>query len=109
MFEGPPQAFYKNIVYTPSPAIHADGYMIALKNVDKSSTGELGTLIGVENFWDSVTNQRLFKSFHTKGRVHGVGDSPGQNLSAVSVYNGYKVHEPPIHGDIGNIGGPNFV
>ena len=92
-----------------SSAVHADPNAMLFKNTCEGLTGELDTLISIEDFWRSVALQGLLQGIDTEVCVHGVGDPPGQHLAAVPVDNGDQVHEAPGQRNIADICCPHLV
>ena len=77
VFESPPESLYEYIVLTAASTIHADGHVVILKNLGERFTGKLSPLVSIEDFRCTITAQRFFKGFYTKGSSQRVGDPPG--------------------------------
>lgn len=52
--DGPPEAFYPDVVQAPSPAVHANFDSIRPAGIQPFFAGVLGTLVGVDNFRCSI-------------------------------------------------------
>ena len=109
VLDGPPEPLDKDVVLAAAPAIHADGDLVVLQDIDKVVAGKLSTLVGVEDFRPSVATQGLLEGINTEVGLKGIGNPPGQDFAAVPVHDGHKVHEPMGHGDVGDIRGPDLI
>ena len=109
MFDTAPEAFHEDIVMVAALAVHADPDAMMLENIGEGFTGELDTLIRVEDFRRSMTLQGLLQSINAEVSVQGVRDAPGQHLASVPVHDGHQVHEAPGQRRIRDIGGPHLV
>ena len=58
VFERSPQAFNKNIVHEPAPAIHGDADAGILERAGEVEAGKPAALVGVEDFRFAVSGQR---------------------------------------------------
>ena len=74
--------------------IHADFDSVLLQEPREGLTGELGTLVGVEDF-RSILAQCLLQSINTEIGVQRIRQAPGKHVPAVHVYDGYQVKESP--------------
>jgi len=109
VLDGPPEPLDKDVVLAAAPAIHADGDLVVLEDVDKVVAGKLSALVGVEDFRPSVAAQGLLEGINAKVGLQGIGNAPGEDFAAVPVHDGHKVHEPMGHGDVGDIRGPDLI
>ena len=109
MLDGPPEPLDKDVVLAAPTTIHADGDLVVLEGLDKVVAGKLSPLVGVENFRPPVAAQGLLEGLDTKVRLKGIGNPPGQDFAAVPVHNSHKIHEAPVHGDVGDIGRPHLI
>ena len=81
-----------------SPPIHADSDTRLRQAAGERGTGELDTLIRVED--ERLTHpQRLIQTVQTKLRFQGVGEPLRQYLPAIPVQNRRQVHEPQAKPD----------
>jgi len=65
VFEGPPQSFDKDIVLDASATVHADNDLIILEYLGKGVTGELGALVGVEDFRTPVEHDGFLEGLES--------------------------------------------
>jgi len=108
VLEGAPEALDEDIVQSPSSAIHTDADSLGFQTLAEGAGGELSSLIGVEHVGASLV-QGLLKGVEAEGTVKGVGELPGQHITAEPVDDGYQVHKTASHGDVGNVGTPHLV
>ena len=59
IFDGSPESLHEHIVAPCAPAVHADGDGVAGQQAGECGTGELATLISVEDLRFAMTGQRL--------------------------------------------------
>ena len=80
-----PESFYEYVV-SPAPfSIHTDSDVVLLELSSKSITGKLAALICIEDFRCAIWCNCLFQCLQAEVVIHGVGDSPGEDFSAVPV------------------------
>lgn len=73
MLETAPESFDENVIQSSPSSIHADADgRILLECSDKRITGELGSLIAVEDLRNSIVTERFLKAVHTKAALHRV-------------------------------------
>ena len=65
VFQRPPETLHFCIIPTASAPIHADLNSIFLQSSDEFITGELATLVGIEDFRLSKAFYRHSQRFHT--------------------------------------------
>ena len=75
---------YKHIVHPMALAVHADAVTCRLQNAGEGRTGELGTLIRVEDLRVTIAADGSLQRLHTEVRIHRVGYPPGQDLATVT-------------------------
>ena len=80
-----------------------------LERSSEGITGKLASLICIEDLRGTVSCNYLFQSLQTEAVVHGVGDSEGEDFSAVPVEDYDQVGESLGHGQVGDIGGPDLI
>ena len=68
----PPQPFYEEIVTISPFPIHADSHSMSLKETSECFAGELGALVGIEDFRSAFLESPL-QCLDTEAGVHGVG------------------------------------
>jgi len=82
---------------------------VLLELSSKSITGKLASLICIEDFMGAISCNCLFQCLQAETDIHDVGDSLGEDFSAVPVEDYDQVGESLGHGQIGNIGGPGLI
>lgn len=103
------ESLNEGIVCGSALAVH--GYLdsIALHGTYPMFAGILGSLVRINNLWDTM----LANGFMQHGRlilfVYGVGELPSHYKATVHVDNGRKVHKAMPHRYVGNINGPHLV
>ncbi len=80
-----------------------------LERSSEGSTGKLAALICIADLRGTVSCNCLFQCLQVEAVVHGVGDSEGEDFSAVLVEDYDQVGESLGHGQIGDIGGPDLI
>ena len=68
IFYRPPKAFHKDVVQSPTPAIHAEADVFPEHSVDKLPRGELHALIGIEDPGPPMMFDSVFEGFQAKAR-----------------------------------------
>ena len=64
--DAPPEPLHEDVIQGPSASVHADGHAVRLKDAGEGVSGELATLIGVEDLGDAVARQGVRQSCHTE-------------------------------------------
>lgn len=54
IFDTAPEPFNEDVVRCSTASVHTDGDLSLFENADKSTTGELNTLIRIEDFWSRL-------------------------------------------------------
>ena len=108
VFQGAPEALYQDVVEASASASHADGNAFFLKTICESLARELYSLIGIENFGNTHAKRPL-QGLETKAGIQGVRQTPGQDIAAEQIHDGYQIEKSPLHADIRDIRGPNLV
>ena len=103
-----PKSFDERIVRSPALAIHAHLDAFLDQRPGKEVAGVLAALVGIEDHWCRILQQRTMQSFQTEGGVQGVADLPREHVAAVPVHHGGEIQEPFAHGDVGDVGAPNM-
>ena len=75
----------------------------------KSSLVNSSPLVRVEDLRSPIGSQRSIQSPKTKGSVAGIGQFPGENLSACPVHDDDQVQVPFGHGNVAEIGCPDLI
>jgi hypothetical protein len=82
-FKGTKKAFNVNVIKSPPFAINTDFNGLFGEKVNPFFTGELTSLIGINNLRLSVLLNRCFKHVQACSTFKGVGYSPSYNKAAV--------------------------
>ena len=77
ILDGPPQTLNEDIILAAAPAVHADFHLALLEHLGEGCAGKLRALVGIEDCRPSIVAQGLVERFDTKGRLQGIGDTPG--------------------------------
>ena len=109
ILDGSPEAFYEDIV-SPTPfAIHADTDVVLLEFFGKGLAGELTTLIGIEDLRCSIAPNGLIYCLQTETGIHGVGESPREDFTAIPVHYSGQIDKSSGHRDVGDIHCPHLI
>ena len=103
-----PQAFDEDVVQGTAPTVHADPDTGALQDAREFHCCELRALIGVEDVRRTLL-QGLPQRNPAETAIQGVRQLPGQDVAAEPVYDGHQIHEPMLHGQVGDIGTQELV
>jgi hypothetical protein len=76
VFHAPLKQFHKDVVASPTPAVHADGNGLSFQNVHEGNAGELAPRVAAEHLGLAMFAQGVFQAVHSKRCVHAVTDSP---------------------------------
>jgi hypothetical protein len=104
----PPQPLDEDIVLHPAATVHADAHCVSFKHLGEGAAGELSALVRVEDLRGAKAPQRFLQRLNTKVAVQRIGKPESEHLSAGPVHDGHQIHEPPGHGDVGDVGGPDL-
>ena len=104
-----PQPFDHAVVTPCTFAIHADLDLCICQHVDPSAAGKLAALVAVEDFRRAMFCDGLFQSLYAKVRIHAVGQTPSQHLTAVPVHDRDQIQEATPHRYVGNVRAPDLV
>ncbi len=88
VFDRSPESLDQDVVAPASLAVHVYGDLVRLQHLDELQAGELAALIGIDDLGFAVPRERFLQRLDAEVGVHRVGESPGQNLSAVPVHHG---------------------
>ena len=72
-------------------------------------TGKLASLICIEYLRGTISCNCLFKCIQAEAVIHGVGDSEGEDFSAIPVEDYGQEGKSLGHGQVGDIGGPDLI
>jgi hypothetical protein len=109
IFNRLPETFNKNVVQGSILAIHGDFDVVSFQHIDILSAGILGTLIGIMYLWRSVFYNSILQELNAPFFVHGIGDTPIKDFSAINIDDGIHVHKPTEHRGIGEVYLPELI
>jgi hypothetical protein len=109
VFERAPQAFDKDVVHAPTPAVHGDRDVHTFQHTGEVEAGELAALIGVEDLRPSVSSQRFLQRLHAEGGIHGVRQSPRQDVARRPVHDRHQIQESALDRDVGDAGASDLI
>ena len=93
VLDSAPQSLDKNVIQSPTSAIHTNPNVGGIQDTGKGQGRELSPLIGVKNL-RLTPLQGLLQGLNTEMTLQGIGQLPGQNIAAKPVYNRDQVHKP---------------
>src|SRR5690606_10048037 len=82
---------------------------MSLKCFDEYPGGELGTLVGIEDFRFAMHGYGISHDVPAPFGTHRIGNVPAHNFTAVHIDDGKHIHEPTEHGDVGDISLPDLI
>ncbi len=106
VFQGMPKPLNHPIVDPAAATIHGDLDLGILQDLREIPAGKLRTLITVEYFWFTVFRQCFFQSLNAKISLHCVGQSPAEDLAAVSVHDCHRIQKAVAHRNVTDVGAP---
>src|SRR5262245_4249779 len=92
VFDASPQPLNEDVVQRPASPVHANGDLALFENPGERATGELRTLIRVEDL-RLRHMQRLIQRAHTELALHRRRDFPTEHVSRVPVDDRDQVNE----------------
>ena len=109
VFQCTPGSFYKDVVLASSDSVHADFNIVGFQKFYELSAGVLRTTVRVEDCRDSIFFKSFLYAFQTEICLHAVRKPPAQNLSAVQINYGCKIHHAPRSLDVSDVGCHNLI
>ncbi len=85
VFQRAPQTFDEDVVQAAAPSVHRDRDLGVPEYAGEAGTGELASLVCVEDFRLAMTGHRLLQGLDTEPRIHGVRQPPRQGHGAKPV------------------------
>ncbi len=104
-----PESLHEYVVFPAPFSIHSDSDVVLLERSSEGITDKLTTLICIEDLRGTISCNCLFQCLQAEAVVHGVGDSEGEDFSAVAVEDYDQVGESLGHGQIGDIDGRDLI
>src|SRR3954465_12913497 len=109
IFDRSPESLHEHIVPPGAPAIHADSDGVGDQLSGECGTGELATLIGVEDLRLAMASQGLLDRPDAEPGPQRDRQPPGQNPPAEPVDDGGEIDKTARHRNVGDIHGPDLV
>lgn len=109
IFERPPESFDDNIIHGSSLAIPADCDAFGFQDSGEYITGELATLIRVEDFGAPPSSDGLEKSVDAELRIQGIREPITKDFAAMPVQDRHQVDKPSFERNVGDVGAPDLV
>src|SRR5262249_9786188 len=124
VFDASPQTLNEHVVAPSALAIHADRYSPVSESAGERRTGELATLIRVEDFWLAVTvnpwtrlkhswfavpSKGIFKRRNAERGLHGNRQPPRQHTATEPIEHDGEVDKAPRHRNIRDVHRPDLV
>src|SRR5215218_5727074 len=109
VFDAAPETLDKDVVAPGPLAIHADGDAVLAQDAGEVVTGELASLIGVEDLRPAVADQSFFQRLDAKRRFHGNGEPPSEDAPAEPVDDRSEIDKASCHGDVRQVHGPHLI
>lgn len=109
VFHTAPQPLDKNVIQTPTLAVHRQTHAGRQKWLGELRAGKLTSLIGVEDLRLFKELDRPLHRLHAKRRIEGVGQFPAQHHAGVPIDHRAQVNVASAHRDIGDICRPYLV
>ena len=96
IFERPPQPLDENVVHASAASVHADGNLPGRQFAGELLTGELRTLVRIENL-RSAPPQGALQRLDAEVEFQAHRQSPAQDIPAEPVHHSHQVREAPRH------------
>ena len=109
VFDGPPQPLNEDVVLASTTAVHADRNVVVFECLGEIVAGKLCPLVRIEDFRRTIAVQSVIERMDTEIRLKSIGNTPGQDSSAIPVHDNDKIHKPTDHRNIGDVTAPNLV
>lgn len=93
VLEATPEPLNEDVVHGAAATIHTDKDIGLLQGGSESGGGELNPLIRVKD-GQLLMAQCFPQSRQTEVTIQGVGQFPGQDVTAEPVHDGNQIHEP---------------
>src|SRR6266849_2833468 len=96
VFERPPKPLHEDVVHAAPLPIHADLHAVSLEHIGEVGSGELGSLVAVEDGRSSVSVKRLLQRLDAKPYVESVRQPPGEHIPGIPIHDDDQVEESPL-------------
>lgn len=108
IFEATPEPLNENVVHRAAATIHTDKDIGLLQGGCESGGRELNPLVSVKD-GRLLMAQRFPQSGQTEVTIQGVGQFPGQDVTAEPIHDGHQIHEPAGQANIGDVSTPDLI
>lgn len=110
VLDGSEESFGVRIVRGTPFSIHGDFHSLQTFDVlDVFLTGELASLVGVDDLRRPVSSDGLLDTAHHPFGIHRVGDVPADSVPAVNIDDGHQVYKPLAQWDVADFELPHLV
>lgn len=109
VFQAAPQALDEDVVETAAAPVHRDRDPRVFESTGELNAGEPAALVAVEDLRSLVAGHCLAQGGDAEGGVHGIGQSPRQNVAARPVHNRHQIQKTAPQRDVADIGAPDMV
>ena len=104
-----PQPFDEDVVEEPAPPVHRDSHPGLFQALRPSPRRKLAALIGVEYLRCAKAAQRLIQRIDAEPDVHGVRQTPRQNLAAPAVHDRHQIQKALRKRYVGDVSAPHLI
>lgn len=104
-----PQPFDEDVVEEPAPPVHRDSHPGLFQALRPSPRRKLAGLIGVEYLRCAKAAQRLIQRIDAEPDVHGVRQTPRQNLAAPAVHDRHQIQKALRKRYVGDVSAPHLI
>lgn len=108
ILDASPESLHEDVVPAPSPSVPTDSDAFLFESVGEIFTGELRSLIAVEDIRLGVP-ERSLHSRDAEEAVQRVGEFPREHVPAEPVHYGHKIDKAVLQPDVGDVGAPHLV
>src|SRR5262245_11923398 len=108
VFDASPEPLNEDVVQRPASPIHTDGDLALFENPGERATGELRTLIRVEDLRLRHL-QRSVQRAHTELAFHRCRDFPTEYIARVPVDDRDQISETADQTNVRDVAAPNLV
>lgn len=103
-----PQAFRKDVVHAPSPAIHTDLHIFSGEEIRVLRRGEMAALIGIVHF-RNAHGKRPLQIFKTEINIQRFGELPADHIARVPIEQGDQIAKPLLQPYVGDVRAPDLI
>jgi len=103
-----PEALNDDVIRGTALTIHADPHLLALEQINKLRTGEMATLIAVDNV-GLTPRQRPCCRLQHEGDLQALVQLPVDDKAGIPVHDGVQIHPAVLHPDIRDVHRPHLI